>query len=144
MRIFSGQLEMSVHSAAYDQLVSLYATYCHFIPAWTFPYLPLAIAALFQSFAWMSGPIFLTSLTLAPRILVLLMFACGEYIFMSPAMNAGVEVLNLSEPQLVVIYQVMTLLVFVMVNVLIFKKPFQPKYVLSFALLVLAVYVTYQ
>ena len=135
---------MSERSAAYDQLVSLYAAYCRFIPTWTFPYLPLAVAALFQSFAWMSGPIFLTSLSLVPRILVLLMFACGEYIFMSPAMNAGVEVLGISEPQLVVIYQVMTLMVFVAVNVLVFRKPFHAKYVLSFALLVLAVYVTYQ
>lgn len=134
---------MAAVSAALPELKALIGWYGRFLPMWTFPFLPLAIAAMFQSFAWMSGPIFLPGLTLFPRILVLLLFACGEYIFMSPTMNAGVEVLGMPEPHLVVIYQVMTLFVFMLVNILVFKKPFQTKYAIAFLLLAAAVYIAY-
>ena len=130
-------------SAALPQLQALVAAYGRVLPMWTFPFVPLAIAAVFQSFAWMSGPVFLSALTLVPRVLVLLLFACGEYVFMSPTMNAGVEVLGMSEPHLVVLYQVMTLVVFMFVDVLVFRRRFHPKYVLAFALVAVAVYVTY-
>lgn len=130
-------------SAALPELKALLGVYGRFLPMWSFPFLPLAAAALFQSLAWMSGPIFLPGLTLIPRISVLLLFACGEYIFMSPTMNAGVEVLGMSEPHLVVTYQVLTLVVFMLVNIFVFRKKFEFKYVISFVLLAMAVYVAY-
>ena len=107
-------------SAAYDQLNALIKIYETYFPKWTFPFIPLGIAAAFQSFAWMSGPYFLGHLSLLPRIFVLWLFALGEYSFMSPSMNAGVEVLKMSGPLLVVIYQVMTLIVFMIIDVFIF------------------------
>jgi len=131
-------------TAATQQLQWLVSAYNSFFPSWTFPYLPLAVAAAFQSFAWLSGPIFLNGLSLIPRIFVLWLFAFGEYTFMSPTMNAGVEVLKMTEPLLVVIYQVMTLVVFMIIDVFVFRKPFPLKYVLSFALLVAAVFVAYK
>jgi uncharacterized protein (DUF486 family) len=130
-------------TAATKQLAALLAAYLSIFPKWTFPYLPLGVAAIFQSFAWMSGPIFLNSLTLIPRILVLWLLAFGEYTFMSPTMNAGVEVIGWEEPFLVVIYQVMTLVVFMFINIFIFQKPFHVKYLISFILLSLAVFVAY-
>jgi len=130
-------------SAAFKQLSFLYNIYVKLFPKWTFPWIPLVIAAGFQSMAWMSGPIFLSSLSLVPRVLVLLLFACGEYIFMSPSMNIAVEVLKMQEPLLVTIYQVVTLVVYIFMHTFVFKKHFQPKFFVSFALLAAAVYVAY-
>jgi uncharacterized protein (DUF486 family) len=130
-------------SAAYNQLVGLIDFYKKFLPISTFPYIPLLLAAGFQSMAWMAGPIYLENLKLIPRVAFLLLFAVGEYSFMSPTMNAAVEVLKMAEPYLVVIYQVITLIVFMFMNVFVFKKPFQKKYVISSLLLAGAVYVAY-
>lgn len=130
-------------TAATHQLKYLITAYQKFLPLWTFPFLPLGIAAAFQSIAWMAGPIFFQNFSLIPRILILWLFAAGEYTFMSPTMNAGVEVLGMSEPLLVTIYQVMTLVIFMLMNIFIFKKPFPLKYAISFLLLALAVYIAY-
>lgn len=133
----------NMNTAATLELTHIYNAYLTLLPSWTFPLLPLAIGAVFQSFAWMSGPIFLNSFTLLPRMLLLWMFAGGEYLFMSPSMNIGVEVLGMSEPMLVVLYQVVTLVVFVLINVFVFKRPFAFKYAVSFMLLAAAVFVAY-
>jgi uncharacterized protein (DUF486 family) len=71
------------------------------------------------------------------------LLAGGEYLFMMPAMNAGIEVLGMREPFLVVIYQVITLIVFMFVDLFVFKKEFKLKYLIAFALLGLAVMVVY-
>ena len=131
------------HTAATSQLKSLLDLYNKILPKWSFPYFPLTIAAFFQSLAWMSGPNLFQSVSLAPRMLIMWLLAGGEYLFMMPSMNASIELLNLHEPYLVVIYQVITLVVFMLVDLFIFKKPFHIKYVISFILLALAIMVTY-
>jgi uncharacterized protein (DUF486 family) len=113
------------------------------LPIKTFPWIPLTIAAFFQVFAWTSGSTLLGHLSLVPRILILWLYAGGEYMFMSPSINAGVEVLGMSESLLVVIYQVVTLVVFMFVNTAIYKNPFKWNYAASFALLAGAVYMAY-
>lgn len=128
---------------ATPQLRRLVEAYQRVLPLKTFPLVPLVIAAFFQVFAWTSGSTLLANLTLVPRVLALWLFAAGEYTFMSPAMNAGVEVLGFSEPLLVVVYQVVTLVVFILVNSLVYKNPFRLKYAVSFCLLAAAVYVAY-
>jgi uncharacterized protein (DUF486 family) len=128
-------------SSAYNQLVSLLANYSKILPISTFPYIPFIIASVSQSMAWVAGPIYLKSLSLIPRIFFLLLFAVGEYTFMAPAMNASVEVLHMTEPYLVVMYQALTLCVFMFMNVFIFKNPFQLKYVVSSFFLIIAVYI---
>lgn len=127
-------------TASTKQLQYLYNIYKQILPEKTFPFLPFIIAAFFQSLAWMSGPIFLNKYTLLPRVLILLIFAAGEYLFMSPAMNMGVEILNMKESQLVVEYHVTTLIVFILVNIYLFKKNFDMKYGIAFLLSGLAVY----
>ena len=129
-------------SAAFDQYKHLIKTYTKYLPSATFPWIPLTIAAFFQVFAWFGG-VFLHQYSMIPRILILWLFALGEYTFMSPSMNASVEILKLPESLLVVIYQVLTLVVFIFVNLVFFKKPFKVKYFVSFALLSAAVYVAY-
>ena len=101
------------------------------------------IAAFFQCLAWMSGPNLFMNYSLLPRLGIMWLLAGGEYLFMMPAMNASIEVLNKHEPLLVVIYQVITLIMFIFVNIFIFKKPFELKYLISFIFLGLAVFVAY-
>jgi uncharacterized protein (DUF486 family) len=71
---------------------------------------------------------------------ILILFAIGEYLFMSPAMNAGVEIFNMTESYLVITYHIITLLVFIFVNIFIFKKKFEIKYLFAFIFAGLAVY----
>ena len=127
-------------TASTKQLQYLLNKYTKILPIETFPFVPFIIAAIFQSLAWMSGPIFLNKYSLTPRILILLLFAAGEYLFMSPSMNAGVEILNMKEGQLVVEYHITTLIVFILVNIYLFKKNFDIKYGIAFLLSGLAVY----
>lgn len=135
-------MQSIMQSAATPELTTLVNAYTKFFPISTFPWIPLCCAAVFQVFAWFGGR-FLGGLTLLPRILVLWLFAFGEYAIMSPSMNASVELFKMTEPFLVVIYQVLTLVVFTIINTLVFKNPFQFKYIVSYIFLSLAVYVAY-
>lgn len=125
---------------ATPELNILIEKYYKIFPKYTFPYIPFAIAALFQSFAWTSGSIFLKNYSLIPRILILLLFSAGEYLFMSPAINAGVEIHNMDERNLVVTYQVVTLIVFMMVSIFIYKQKFKLKFGIAFLFAGLAIY----
>jgi hypothetical protein len=124
--------DITHRTVATPQLEKLLNNYLKIFPKYTFPFLPFIIAAFFQSMAWMSGPIFLSKYTLGPRMLLLILFAIGEYLFMSPTMNASVEILGIQEPHLVIVYQITTLIVFIIVNIFIFKKGFNMKYLSSF------------
>jgi len=125
---------------ATNQLSSLVRIYSKVLPINTFPWVPLTIAAFAQVFAWTSGSTLLSNYSLVPRVLLLWIFAACEYLFMSPAMNAGVEVLGMSEALLVVIYQVVTLVVFLVVNTVIYRHQFKIKYLIAFTFLAAAVY----
>ena len=137
------RIETDHSTAATSELKSLINTYTKFLPIQTFPFIPLIIAAFFQCLAWMSGPNLFYNYSLLPRLGIMWLLAGGEYLFMMPAMNASIEVLNKHEPLLVVIYQVITLVVFIFVNVFVFKKAFEIKYLIAFILLGLAVFVAY-
>ena len=73
-------------------------------------------------------------------MIILILFAVGEYTFMSPTMNAGVELYNMKEAELVTEYHVTTLIVFILVNIYVFKKSFETKYLYAFIFAGLAVY----
>jgi len=140
---FTGKFISNIHnSAAYEQYKTGLTHYFKVMPSWSFPILPLVIAAAFQVFAWFGGT-FLSNLTAIPRVFTLWGLALGEYSFMSPAMNAAKEVLGMSESLLVVIYQVITLVVFTIINTVVFGNPFEIKYLVSYILLSAAVYVAY-
>lgn len=128
---------------ATEQLKKIMAVYDKYLPKWSFPFFPLTVGALFQVFAWTSGSRLLGAYSLLPRILILWLFAGGEYLFMSTAMQAGIETRGLSEPIMVVVYQVITLVVFMLVNLFVYGNPFKPKYLVSFVLLAAAVYIAY-
>lgn len=132
--------DITRRTASTPQLEKLLNRYFKIFPRYTFPFLPFVIAAFFQSMAWMAGPIFLSKYTLGPRMLILILFAVGEYVFMSPAMNAGVEILGMREPHLAIEYHITTLIVFILVNIYIFKKRFNMKYLSAFIFGAAAVY----
>jgi uncharacterized protein (DUF486 family) len=129
-----------MESSSTPQLRKILNIYNNFLPSSTFPYIPFIIAAFFQSMAWIAGPIYFNNFRLVSRTLILMTFAFGEYLFMSPAMNAGVEILNMKESQLVITYHITTLIVFIFLHIFIFKKTFEKKYVLAVIFSVLAIY----
>lgn len=128
------------NTASTEQLSNLLEIYKKILPMSSFPYVPFIIAAVFQSLAWVSGPIFLQNFTLGYRMILLILFAVGEYLFMSPAMNAGAEILNMSESFLVTEYHITTLIVFIFVSIFIFKKKFEIKYFYAFIGIAFATY----
>jgi uncharacterized protein (DUF486 family) len=129
-----------METASTLQLQFLLDIYDKILPSITFPYIPFIIAAIFQSLAWVSGPIILKDFTLGPRMIILILFAIGEYLFMSPAMNAGVELLKMTESKLVITYHIITLLVFIIINIYIFNKSFETKYIYAVIFCILAIY----
>lgn len=131
-----------VASQAHQQLQRLVEWYTRFLPLKSFPWVPFAIAAAFQVFAWFGGR-FLGQFTIVSRVLILWLFALGEYGFMSPAMNASTEVLRMSESTLVVLYHAITLAVFMVINTLVFKNTIKPQHVASYGLLIVATYLAF-
>lgn len=134
---------MNNTTASTVQLRSLINTYARLLPIQSFPYVTLTIAGAFQVIAWFGGSTILAGFTLVPRILLLWLLALGEYLFMSPTMNAGVEVLGMSEATLVILYQVITLMVFLVFNILIFRKPFSWRHGAAAILLMTSVYLVH-
>lgn len=132
---------MAAHteSAAAPQLRRYVELYKTVLPVWTFPIVPFVVAAIAQTTAWFGGR-FLSQFTLVPRVLVLWLFAGAEYLFMSPTMNAGVEVLGMQENSLIIMYNVATLIVFAVVSIFVFKNKYTWKHIVAFALLVAAVF----
>ena len=131
---------MQTTTAATEQLRKLVDIYTRYLPLKSFPYVTLTIAGAFQVMAWLGGSTLLAGYTLYPRIFLLWILALGEYTFMSPTMNAGVEVLGMSEPTLVILYQVITLFVFIVFNKVVFKKPFTWRHGVAVILLISSVY----
>jgi uncharacterized protein (DUF486 family) len=129
-------------SAAYDQLKALTGFYGAIAPKWAFPAIPFLIAAIFQVVAWFGGR-YLQGYTLLPRVLILWIFALGEYSVMSPAMNAAQEVLGMQENTLIIMYNVATLFVFMVISVCVFKNTFGWRHIVAFGLLLCSVFLVY-
>jgi uncharacterized protein (DUF486 family) len=127
-------------TAATHQLRKLIEIYARYLPLKSFPYVTLTIAGAFQVMAWLGGSTLLAGFTLFLRIFLLWLLALGEYTFMSPTMNAGVEVLGMNEANLVILYQVITLFVFLVFNIFVFKKPFTWRHGIAVTLLMIADY----
>jgi hypothetical protein len=57
-----------IQTAATQELKYIFDNYFKIFPKRSYPYIPFIIAAFFQSLAWTSGPIFLNSYSLVPRM----------------------------------------------------------------------------
>ena len=95
-----------------------------------------------MTFAWY-GNLKDTTMPLWKAILVSWLIAFLEYCFMIPANRVGYQS-GMNGFQLKITQEVITLLVFSLFAVLYLKEPFQWKYLISFALLLGAVYVMFR
>lgn len=120
-------------SAAKEDLALLLKVYTQVLPRWTFPYVPFAFGAVAQILAWMSGR-YMVGIRLLPRVFYLWLIAFFEYSLVSPAMNASQEILGMSETVLIVLYQMITLLVFLVINKVLFKNRLAWNHYIAFAL----------
>ncbi|MBS1743569.1 MAG: DMT family protein [Bacteroidetes bacterium] len=102
----------------------------------------LTISNTFMTFAWY-GNLKDTSMPLWKAILISWLIAFLEYCFMIPANRVGYQS-GMNGFQLKITQEVITLVVFSLFAVLYLKEPFQWKYLVSFGLLLGAVYVMFR
>jgi len=102
----------------------------------------LTASNIFMTFAWY-GHLKFTGMPLWKAILISWLIAFLEYCLMVPANRLG-YVGGLSGYQLKVTQEVITLIVFAIFALFYLKEPFHWRYLLSFALLIAAVYVMFK
>ncbi|MEI9920957.1 MAG: DMT family protein [Bacteroidota bacterium] len=102
----------------------------------------LTASNVFMTFAWY-GNLKFTELPLWKVILVSWLIAFFEYCLMVPANRAGYAN-GFSGFQLKVTQEVITLVVFSFFAIFYLKEPFHWRYLVSFALLIAAVYVMFR
>ena len=102
----------------------------------------LVASNVFMTFAWY-GHLKQNDLSLWKAILISWGIAFFEYCLMVPANRMGYAA-GFNGFQLKITQEVITLVVFAVFAVLYLKEPFQWKYLLSFALLLGAVYVMFK
>ena len=98
----------------------------------------LTVSNTFMTFAWY-GNLKDTNMPLWKAILIAWLIAFLEYCFMIPGNRIGYQA-GMSGFQLKITQEVITLVVFSVFAVFYLKEPFHWKYLVSFALLIGAVY----
>lgn len=126
-------------SNAYHELKWIVEHYKKILPIGTFPYTLLSIAAVFQVLAWFGGTLF-PGLSMVPRVLALWGFAFIEYSIMSPTMSASIELLGYSQSFLAVLNHALAIIMFILLNAIVFKSTFTWRHMLAFALVMIAVW----
>ena len=102
----------------------------------------LMCSNVFMTFAWYAH---LKELNNKPWIIAALIswgIALFEYMFQVPANRIGHTVLTVG--QLKIIQEVITLVVFTIFAIIVFKEPFKVNYIISFALVLGAVYFAFK
>lgn len=102
----------------------------------------LILSNIFMTFAWY-GHLKNTGFPLWKAILISWGIAFFEYCLMVPANRAG-YMNGMNGFQLKITQEVITLVVFSVFAVLYLKEPFQPKYLVSFAFIIGAVYFAFK
>ena len=102
----------------------------------------LTASNVFMTFAWY-GHLKFTELPLWKVVLISWLIAFFEYCLMVPANRFGFES-GLTGFQLKITQEVITLIVFSLFAVFYLKEPFHWRYLVSFGLLIAAVYVMFK
>lgn len=102
----------------------------------------LILSNIFMTFAWY-GHLKNTGFPLWKAILISWGIAFFEYCLMVPANRAGF-MNGMNGFQLKITQELITLVVFSVFAVLYLKEPFQPKYLVSFAFIIGAVYFAFK
>lgn len=98
----------------------------------------LIISNVFMTFAWYGHLKYLKNYSLWMVILLSWLIALFEYLFQVPANRIGINYFSL--PQLKVIQEVITMIVFAFFSVLYMKVPLTKNFLLAGIFLVLAVF----
>lgn len=102
----------------------------------------LVLSNIFMTFAWYYH-LKHTGWPLWKAIVISWLIAFFEYLLMVPANRFGYTA-GINAFQLKIIQEVITLVVFSFFAVLVLKEPFHYKYLIAFALMLLAVYVVFR
>lgn len=128
-------------TSALPQLQAVFSTYTKFLPASSWPWVVLTVAAMTQFFAWFGGSYLFPNASLVGRIFRLWMIAAIEYIVLIPGIGASVEILKISESTIAVLIHALQLIVFFIMNKFTIKATFTIKHAIAFALMIAAVFI---
>jgi uncharacterized protein (DUF486 family) len=126
-------------SGAYSSLKQIVDAYTSILPAWSFPFVTLSIAACSVFFSWFGGTYLFFHDTLLTRMIHQWMFTIIEYSVLVPGIGASVEVLGYSPNSLAVLSNAFQLVAYFILNLFTTKVPFTWRQYTSFGLIITAV-----
>jgi len=121
------------------QLNNILKKYSNLLPRCSFPWVMLTIAAAAQFFAWFGGAYFFPNASMIKKILSSWGFALIQLAFLVPGINISVELLNYSESYLSIIFHVIGILAFIILNRFTLKSPFNKIHGIAFIFIIIGV-----
>ena len=120
-----------------EQLNKLVNYYSKILPANSFPWVILSLAASAQFFAWFGGPYFFPDASMTKKILSSWGFALIQLIFLVPGINVSVKLLGYSESYLSIIFHVIGIIAFIVLNRYTLKSEFNKKHAIAFVFIII-------
>lgn len=120
-----------------ESLNNILTSYTKIFPKNSYPWIMLSIAAAAQFFAWFGGPYFFPEATMTKKILTSWGFALIQLIFLVPGINVSVKLLGYSESYLSIIFHVIGIMAFVVLNRYTLKSEFNKKHALAFLFIII-------
>ncbi len=120
-----------------NSLNNILTTYNKFFPKNTFPWIMLTFAGVAQFFAWFGGPYFFPKANMTKKILSSWGFALIQLMFLVPGINISVKLLGYSESYLSILFHVIGILAFVVLNKYTLKSEFNKKHMMAFIFIII-------
>lgn len=120
-----------------ESLNNILNCYTKIFPKNSFPWIMLSIAAAAQFFAWFGGPYFFPNASMTKKILSSWGFALIQLIFLVPGINISVKLLGYSESYLSIIFHVIGIIAFVILNRYTLKSEFNKKHAIAFLFIII-------
>jgi uncharacterized protein (DUF486 family) len=121
------------------QLNNILNKYSNLLPRGSFPWVMLTLAAAAQFFAWFGGAYFFPGASMIKKILSSWGFALIQLAFLVPGINISVSLLNYSESYLSLIFHVIGIIAFVILNRYTLKSPFNKIHCIAFVFIIIGV-----
>jgi uncharacterized protein (DUF486 family) len=113
--------------------------YTKILPKNSFPWIMLTLAAAAQFFAWFGGAYFFPGASMIKKILSSWGFALIQLAFLVPGINISVALLNYSESYLSIIFHVIGIIAFIVLNRYTLKSPFNKIHGIAFIFIIIGV-----
>lgn len=120
-----------------ESLNNILTSYTKIFPKNSYPWIMLTLAAAAQFFAWFGGPYFFPDATMTKKILTSWGFALIQLIFLVPGINVSVKLLGYSESYLSIIFHVIGIIAFIVLNRYTLKSEFNKKHALAFVFIII-------